>query len=161
MIFPHIEGTSLLGKRFTLPYSFEGEYNIAIVSFHPTHVVQLQTWWPILDALREEFPDIETYELPTLPPYDSQSRVFIDLSLRQNLPDHAHGKVIPLYVDKDAFRWELEMPTEEVIYVMLVEREGEILWRAAGPFDEEAFGDLVYLLRDEYATQLDTTLWNF
>ena len=161
MIFPMVEGTNLVGKRFTLPYSLEGEYNIAVLSFHPSQIVQLQTWLPILDALREEFPDLMLYELPTLPAYDPQARVFIDLSIRQNIPDHAHSMVIPLYVDKAAFCDELELPSEEVIYVLLIEREGEVLWRWGGPFDEEAFGDLVFLLRDQYATSLDASLWNF
>lgn len=161
MIFPMIEGTNLLGKRFVLPYSLEGEYNIAVVSFHPSQIVQLQTWLPVLDALREEFPDLMLYELPTLPHYDPQARVFIDLSIRQSIPDHAHGTVIPLYVDKPTFCHDLELPSEEVIYVLLIEREGEILWRWGGPYDEDAMSDLLLLLRDQYATTLDPSLWKF
>jgi len=157
-----VEGTNLLGKRFMLPYSFEGEYNIALVSFHPSQIIQLQTWLPVLEALREEFPDLMIYELPTLPQYDPQARVFIDLSIRQSIPDHAHGTVIPLYVDKAAFRRDLELSSEEVIYVLLVEREGEVLWQWGGPFDEDAMGVLVTILREQNtAIPLDPTVWDF
>jgi hypothetical protein len=38
------------------------------------------------------------------------------------------------------------MPDEERIYVLLVNRKGEVLWRVEGPFHEERERDLKHAL---------------
>jgi hypothetical protein len=53
------------------------------------------------------------------------------------------------YLDKQAFRKALDMPDEERIYVLLVNRKGEVLWRVEGPFNEEKGRDLKLALESQ------------
>jgi predicted transcriptional regulator len=61
----------------------------------------------------------------------------------------ARARTITLYVDKAAFRQALELPHEEDIYVLLVDREGNVLWRAEGAFTPEKGESLAAVLRGE------------
>ncbi len=57
--------------------------------------------------------------------------------------------IITLYLEKQAFRQALNIPDEERIYVLLVNRKGEVLWRTEGPFEEEKGQDLQRMLESQ------------
>ena len=61
----------------------------------------------------------------------------------------ARARTITLYVDKPAFRRALELPHEEDIYVLLVDREGKVFWRAEGAFAPEKGESLAAALGGE------------
>jgi hypothetical protein len=70
--------------------------------------------------------------------------------MRLGIPDKKAREVtITLYLDKQAFRKALDMPDEERIYVLLVNRKGEVLWRVEGPFHEERERDLKHALESQ------------
>ncbi len=41
--------------------------------------------------------------------------------------------IVPLYVDVNSFRRSLRIPTVHTIAVLLVNKQGRVLWRAEGP----------------------------
>ena len=41
------------------------------------------------------------------------------------------------YLDKDEFRQALQLPHEDNIYVLLLDRQGQVLWRVEGAFTPE------------------------
>ncbi len=43
-------------------------------------------------------------------------------------------------------RRTLDIPDEERMYVLLVNRKGEVLWRVDGPFNEDKARDLKFAL---------------
>jgi hypothetical protein len=47
------------------------------------------------------------------------------------------ARTITLYIDKDEFTKALAIPTEDTIYLFLVDCDGNILWRDTGVFSEE------------------------
>ena len=49
----------------------------------------------------------------------------------------ARERTITLYLDKDEFRQALQLPHEDDIYVLLLDRQGQVLWRAEGAFTPE------------------------
>ena len=65
------------------------------------------------------------------------------------IPDRAvRAATITLYLDKDAYRRALEIPSEETIYLMLVTRTGDILWQDAGPYAAATADSLVQALAE-------------
>lgn len=159
MLFPKITGQNLHGKAFALPYGLEGEFNLLVLAFHPSQQIQVQSWQPSLRSLCSHYPTLRYYELPVLAEYDHQSRVFITMSMRQQItdPDHRHI-VIALYVDKDAFAQRLDLPDENSIYTLLVEREGEVLWRESG-FHTSHKSDRLRAHLDALYAPIDLSLW--
>ena len=59
------------------------------------------------------------------------------------IPDPvARERTITLYLDKDEFRQALQLPHEDHIYVLLLDHQGQVLWRAEGAFTPEKGGSL-------------------
>jgi hypothetical protein len=133
MIFPTVFGSNLSGQEYTVPYGLEGEFNVLLVAFEPSHQFQLQSWMPSLERLHDQYPRLWYYQLPTLWSYGDEQRSMIDAGMRRAITDpDAREIVITLYLDKTVFADLLGFTSEDVIYVLLVDREGEILWRTEG-----------------------------
>ena len=48
--------------------------------------------------------------------------------------------------DKDAYRQALQIPSEDTIVLLLIDRMGTIFWRTEGPFDDAKAATLRALL---------------
>ena len=160
MMFPRVNGQNLHGKVFTLPFGLEGEFNLLVLAFHLAQQIQVQSWQPSLRSLCSQYETLCHYEVPVLADYDHQSRVFITMNMRQQItdPDQRHS-VIMLYLDKSRFRHMLDLPDENSIYVLLVEREGEIVWRGEG-FHTAAKSDDLRAALDTLYAPIDLSLWS-
>lgn len=143
MQFPSVTGSNLEGRRFRLPRDLEGEHNLLFIPFQRWHQDWVDTWVPFARQLGAEVGGFRYYELPTLPRMNPFYRASLDLGMKMGIPDRAAREAtITLYLDKDAYRQALGIPTEETIVVMLVERSGAIRWRTTGPYDEAKGADL-------------------
>ena len=138
MRFPEVTSTNLSRRRFTLPGDFEGDLNVVLIAFQQWHQQLVDTWIPFAGKLEEEYEGVRYYELPVIQRLNVLARTFIDGGMRAGIPDpQARARTITLYVDKVAFRSALELPGEDGIYVLLVDRQGRVLWRSQGPFTPE------------------------
>jgi len=144
MKFPNVSGSNLEGRKFQLPGDLEGEINLVFIPFLRSHQDWVDTWVPLAKQLVETVPGFRYYETPTLPRMNPISRMGLDFGMKMGIPDRAAREAtITLYLDKDKFRRDLDIPTEETIVPMLITRQGEILWRTTGPFSTEQGESLV------------------
>jgi len=133
MQFPTVAGKNLERNSFHLPRDLDGQLNVLLIAFQRWHQSLVDTWVPFLQRLEAEHPELRYYELPTIQHLNPLSRVFINEGMRAGIPDPtARERTITLYVDKEAFRRTLHLPHEEDIYVLLVDRQGEVLWQVTG-----------------------------
>ncbi len=136
MQFPQVSGSNLEGRRYRLPNDLEGEINLLFIPFQRWHQEWVDTWVPFARQLQAEQPGFRYYELPTLPRMNPLYRMSLDYGMKMGILDRAAREAtITLYLDKESYRKALEIPDEETVIVMLVNRRGEILWRSEGPFD--------------------------
>jgi hypothetical protein len=92
------------------------------------------------------------YELPTIQHRNILARTFINEGMRAGIPDPApRERTITLYLDKAAFREALQLPHEDDILVLLVDRRGRVLWRTEGPYTQERGESLEEAVRDAKA----------
>ena len=148
MQFPTVTGSSLQRDKLTLPQDFEGERNLVFVAFQQWHQTQVDTWIPFARQLEETDPVLRYYELPTIRRLNAVARTFINEGMRAGIPDPvARERTITLYLDKKAFRQALELSSEDDIYVLLLDREGTVLWQAEGAFTPEKGEALAAVLR--------------
>lgn len=135
--FPVVEGRSLEGRRFRLPGDFEGRYNVVLVAFKREQQSDVDTWTPFLKPLAAARSDVRVYEVPTLGRRYRLMRAVIDGGMRGGIPDRSvRAATITLYIDKLPYRRSLKLVDEDRIYVLLVDRQGKVLWRAEGRFSE-------------------------
>jgi hypothetical protein len=137
VLFPKVSGANLEGRKFNLPADFEGELNLVLIPFQQWQQAWVNGWLPAAKALMQKHPELRAYELPTLTDMGAIQRWWIDNGMRLGIPDkRTREMTITLYLDKPSFRKALGMPTENTIYALLVRRNGEIVWRGEGEWNE-------------------------
>jgi hypothetical protein len=150
MVFPSVRGENLEGRAFTLPADLKGAYNLLFIAFQRDQQIDINSWLPFAKQLVKEYPALAYYELPTIYRGHPLFRWWLNTGMRMGIPDKKAREVtITLYLDKQAFRKALDMQDEERIYVLLVNRKGEVLWRVEGPFHEERERDLKHALESQ------------
>ena len=134
--FPRVEGVNLEGRRFVLPADLDGHLNVVVIAFRREQQRDVDGWMPFLAQLAAERSELRVYELPMLGRLYRPMRPFIDGGMRRGIPDAAvRAATVTLYVDKSAVRRALRLDGENSIYVLLIDRDGRVYWRADGPFD--------------------------
>lgn len=148
-MFPRVRGANLERRSFTLPDDFEGERNLALIAFKREQQFDIDTWIPTARDLTQSYPGFHYYELPTISRGVPFARWWLDGAMRAGIPDRAaRAATITLYLDKGAFREALQLPSEDTIYAMLVDRVGRVLWRAEGICTDEHARALRHVLED-------------
>jgi len=77
------------------------------------------------------------YELPTIKRMNGMVRFFIDNGMRGGIKDQQQrARTMTLYIDKEPFKKALNLPTEDRIYALLLDKAGSVIWRSEGLYDE-------------------------
>lgn len=133
--FPAVEATSLDKTRLNLPADFGGNMNLVMISFAREQQLDVDSWLPTARQLELQHPRMRYYELPTTARENLLYRWWFNSALRSNNTDPAlAGRILTLYVNKGQFRQSLRIPNEKKITVLLVDRDGKILWQSRGDF---------------------------
>lgn len=133
--FPNVNGSNLEGRKFNLPEDFEAKLNLVSIAFYGDQQSLVNTWLPTVSRLTRTYDTLKFYELPTLSKENGLSRAFIDGGMRAAIQDRATREVtITLYVDRMAFLKYIGETSDRTIYMLLVNRQGEILWRGQGAY---------------------------
>lgn len=136
--FPTVSGFNLNRQEFVFPRDFAGDLNILFVPFLQRQQLVVNTWVPFAQQTESAFPGVVYYELPTIDEMPAISRMFINEGMRAGIPDQtARERTITLYLDTQRFRQVLDIPGRDEVHILLVNREGEILWRTTGVYDAQ------------------------
>lgn len=136
--FPIVSGYNLNRQEFEFPRDFDRALNLVIVPFLREHQLLVDTWIPKAQEIESTYPGFIYYELPTLWSMSPLYRTFLNEGMRAGIPDQtARQRTITLYLDKELFKSDLDIPSEKDIHLFLVDRDGNILWRNTGEFSEE------------------------
>jgi len=135
--FPSVKAANLEKRDFSLPADFEGDRNLLLVAFERGQQKDVDTWLREMKRFEELDPGFHYYELPTIERPNTFTRWFIDTGMRRGIPDRkARERTITLYLDKKSFCDALLISNQKKIYQFLVDRNGKVLWRSEGLFDE-------------------------
>ncbi len=135
--FPSVKASNLEKRDFNLPGDFEGDRNLLLVAFEREQQKDVDTWLREMKRFEELDPGFHYYELPTIQRPNAFTRWFIDTGMRRGIPDRkARERTITLYLDRKPFCDALLITDQKKIYAFLVDREGKVLWRCEGQFDE-------------------------
>jgi hypothetical protein len=136
--FPQVTGNNLQRQKVYLPQDFEGKCNIVFIAFLRWQQASIDSWMPFVSELEKANEYLRYYELPTIQRLNWFSRTFINEGMRAGIPDRkARTRTITLYLDKQPFMAALQIPHEAEISVLLISKDGEVLWRTMGAFTPE------------------------
>lgn len=137
--FPPVTGETLTGRRLQLPGDFAAPLNLVFVAFRRNQQPDVDSWLGLAADLEAEYPDLRYYELPVISRLYAPAKVFIDGGMRAGIPDaDARERTVTVYTDKQVVRRALDIDSEAEIHALLVDTDGTIYWRAAGPKTDEA-----------------------
>lgn len=137
-MFPRVVSQNLNGRSMTLPADFKAPASIVFVAYTREQQHQVDSWKTFVTEMRERYPAIGAYEVPTLAKGDALFRWFIDGGMRRGIPDPATREAtITLYLDKKPFNDALNIMSEREITILLVEPNGSVLWRTTGSYAAE------------------------
>ena len=138
MRFPTVTGSNLQRKRLSLPKDFDGELNIILIAFERWQQDTVDTWLPIAEKLEQRYDGVRYFELPVIQQMNFIAKTFINEGMRAGIPNtKARERTITLYLDKPAFRQALDLSHERDIHILLVDQEGNVIWRGEGAFTSE------------------------
>jgi hypothetical protein len=149
MKFPDVSGSNLLRQKLRLPADLQGDLNILFIPFQQWQQSLVNAWVPAARQMEASFPGVCFYEIPVIQKMNILSQTFINEGMRAGIPNHVtRQKTVTLYLDKKAFRRALDMPNEETIYILVVDRQGNIVWRTEGAYSPEKGADLFQAIEE-------------
>ena len=147
MTFPTVNGSNLQRAKLTLPQDFEGKYNLLFIAFQQWQQDEVNTWIPLAESCEAQYPGLVYYELPTIRSLNALSKFFINEGMRAGIPNSkSRSRTITLYLEKDDFRTALGLEDENHIFAILIDHQGNELWRARGLLSQSSEASLLEAL---------------
>jgi hypothetical protein len=151
MQFPNVQGSNLMRQKINLPQDFEGDLNVVLIAFQQWHQKLVDSWIPAVEQLETEFPGLYYYELPTIHSMNFLAKTFINEGMRAGIPNpKSRQRTVTLYLDKASFRQVLEIEGEDTIIILLVDKDGEVLWRSEGIYESDKGVALRKVIEENY-----------
>ncbi|GAB5389681.1 MAG: hypothetical protein Alpg2KO_26490 [Alphaproteobacteria bacterium] len=133
--FPTTSAANLEGEVLDIPEGLRGEANLMLVAFRRMQQRNVDTWLAQMGDVQDAYPAFEYYEFPVVPEFGPMGRAFLDRAMINGIPDaEQRGRTITLFTDKAAFRKALDIESEDMIHVLLIDRKGTVLWRETGDY---------------------------
>ena len=145
--FPLLAGINLEGKKHELPKDFIGELNLIAIGFEREHQEAINTWIKVADELIENNPKIKFYEVPLIYELGTFSRTWINNGMRLGIQNEiARKRTITVFTNRDKFYEIMDMKGDR-IYVLLLDKDGKILWRCEGLANQKNIDSLQKILK--------------
>ena len=149
MKLPNVSGSNLLRQKIELPSDLRGSLNLLFIAFYQWQQMEVNSWLPLVSELEETQSGFHYYELPTIQRMNVLARKFINEGMRAGIPDYlTRERTITLYLDKQAFKRELNIADEDHIYVLLTDQAGKVLWCARGEMTVEYSQSLWHAIKE-------------
>jgi len=144
MKFPVVRASNLHRHKLTLPSDLKGDLNIVFIPFYQWHQQVVNTWIPFARQIEKDHAGVYYYELPTIKKINPLAQTFINEGMRAGIPDStSRERTITLYLDKRSFRRALDLLAEDDIYILLIDRLGNVYWRGEGAYSQEKGASLL------------------
>lgn len=124
-------------QRIVLPQGLPAERTLALVAFQSSQGDEIRSW---IRGLRlDQDPSIAWFKMPVLnDPGTEQARSEVEsILLARHAPDIDRSRLVPVFTDRDAFIRAAGLTGTRHAWVLVLDREGKVLARAEGPFDQD------------------------
>jgi hypothetical protein len=149
MKLPNVSGSNLLRQKIELPSDLRGNLNLLFIAFYQWQQMEVNSWLPFVHEIEQTQSGFHYSELPIIKRMNVLAQKFVNEGMRAGIPDHSNReRTITLYLDKQAFKRELNMPDEDHIYVLLTDQAGKVLWCARGEMTVEYSQSLWHVIKE-------------
>lgn len=143
-VFPPVTAYGLDKQKVELPGGLEGQTDLLLISFEREQQKDIDSWLPAGQALQHSSFQFHYYELPVFGRENFIFRWWDTSSLRTDETDpEAMHWIVPLFVDRHKLMQDLQIPNDKQVVALLVNRQGQVLWRASGAMTPEKRASLM------------------
>ena len=141
--FPSVIAHDLEGREIRVPEDLPAGPRIVMLAFQRWQTELIETWEPALQTLEARCRELSVWEVPALSRLYLPARAFIDGGMRAGIVDKdSRLHTLTAYTNLSALARDLELPSLDTIYLLLVAPNGTIIWRGQGAADEEQIAAL-------------------
>lgn len=134
---PQVEGESLAGRKLVLPDALQGQQAVIVWSFTREAGEQVERWAAPLVRDR-----INVYSAAVIEAAPRLVRPMIRASMRRASPEPFHDRFFCITRGEKALRQWLEVRNDKLPYVTVIDGQGGVVWKYAGPYSEAAAAEL-------------------
>lgn len=134
--FPTVTGANLPGETWALPAAFTGAPALVLLPLDEAQQQTAESWREPAQALAATVADLNAYNVPTFPALSSPVRLVIRAGLNVAITNAAlREHTITLFLDdRDAFLTALDISDTDMLPVLLLNAEGDVVWRGYGAY---------------------------
>ena len=139
---PLLQGEYLNGRRAILPKDSSGQVALLMLGFSYESRFAVEAW---AKRFRQDFakqPKVTFFEVPMIGGLARMGKWFIDSGMRRGTPKSDYGNVITVYGGTDAWKQKAGFKDPNAAYLILIDRNGKVVWRHAGGFADEPYATL-------------------
>ncbi len=136
--FPSVIAHDLEGREIRVPEDLPAGPRIVMLAFQRWQTELIETWEPALQTLEARCRELSVWEVPALSRLYLPARALIDGGMRAGIVDKdARLHTLTVYTNLSTLARELNLPSLDTIYLLLMAPDGTILWQGEGASSEE------------------------
>jgi len=145
---PELRGEFLSGRKAILPEDASGRIALLLFGFTYQSRFAVEAWTKRFRGDFEKNPQVTFYEIPMIGGMARLGKWFIDSGMRRGTPKADHENVITVYGGTELWKQRLGVKAEDSAYLVVLDRNGNVAWRHAGPFEEVQYEALAAQVRN-------------
>jgi hypothetical protein len=133
---PTLTAKRLDQQQIVLPHGLSADRTVALVAFNQNQRAEIDSWVKGL-GLKQD-PSISWFKMPVLDdPGTEDARSAIEIKLlARHTSERARSRFVPVFTNRDAFIHAAGLSGADHASVLILNREGKVLARAEGQYDE-------------------------
>lgn len=139
---PELRGEFLSGRAAVLPQAASGRVALLMLGFTYEARYAVEDWARSFAPFKDD-PRVTFYEIPMIGGLARLGKWFIDRGMRQGTPRSDYEHVITVYGGTDPWQRRVGFRDPKAAYLILLDRDGNVVWTYAGAFDRQAHRVLV------------------
>jgi hypothetical protein len=144
---PELRGEYLSGRKSILPGDASRCVALLLFGFTYQSRFAVEAWTERFRGDFEKIPQVTFYEIPMIGGMARMGKWFIDSGMRRGTPKADQENVITVYGGTEPWKQRLGFKAEDSAYLVIVDQNGKVAWRHAGPFDETSYQALAAHVR--------------
>jgi len=144
---PAMHGEFLTGRTAVLPDVASGRIAILLLGFTYDARYAVEEWARHF-ALFKNDPRVTFYEIPMIDGLARLGKWFIDNGMRRGTPESDYERVITVYGGTDPWKRLVDFRDPKAAYLILLDRDGSVVWNYSGAYDHVAYRRLASEIAD-------------
>jgi len=145
--FPAVQSHTLEGHPIRLPDGLPAERTLLILGFSRGQQPSIEAWAKGLQTLGGT--NLPWLQLPVIDKPSAVVRAIVNTGMRHAIHRSIWPHIVTLYTQKSSFEQAVGISNESTVHVLIVDRTGNILARAAGDYSPQAATQLLTALTSE------------